>query len=539
MPYLAKASAIIKDCIKSAVFIDEKCWEPYTSKSENDIREENLSLELYNNFKSQSISLAIHKFKKEDSSNLKTKNYLFENRDLVLLDWKLDGESGEEYSLELLADIVERSHIHFCCIYTSEEDIDNVFDNLLSYFSSETHEKFENIRLELSDVEDEVFKILPNLKLISRQRNDKSSGIEVGKLIASHKELIGKIKAAVSTSDFKCALIKCGMAFENTIKAKNAHPCPTIISYDKKVIVINNTIVTILHKGTNDAAVLIEKMSNQISGSNNSFTQLLGLEMQNVFSRKASFVDAGLLSVSKESLLFHRKQLIEQDGEDLPFKDMIKELLIEQAKLYLRTEDLSLLDDNFLNQISGELPEPGIDEMVKMNVFYNSTKLKDSKSVNFGDVFFDEQNNYYICITSACDCLRPDKINNSFYFAKGEKESKREQAIELGDTAFFSYLPNDIIVRWSGVESGIDDKLHKFKPVYIKPESYVVPNNKLDEQQSIQMLFLDSSGAAKSITTKYVTTIKPVYAQRIANHAFSYPSRVGIDFVKTKKKKEK
>ncbi len=32
---------------------------------------------------------------------------------------------------------------------------------------------------------------------------------------------------------------------------------------------------------------------------------------------------------------------------------------------------------------------------------------------------------------------------------------------------------------------------------------------------------------------KYVTTLRQNYAQRIANHAFTYPTRVGVDFVTT------
>lgn len=535
MPYQTKATAIINESIRSAVFIDEKALEPYANKTEPEISEETLSLGLFNNFKSKNISLAIHKFNKADISNIETKNYLFKDRDLILLDWKLDGESGEEFSLNLLADLVERLHIHFCCIYTSEKDIDNVFHNILSYFSNETEETYNDIKLSLAEAEDEILGILSDLKTISAERQEKTVGPKIAELMKSKKDLIKTIKEATGISDLKCAIIKTAIAFDKTQKSKIARPCPDSISFNKKVLVIKNTIVTILNKGENDPKDLISKLSNQIIESKNSFTQLLGLEMQNVFSNKGAFIDSTLLAVSKETLLYHRKQLLEEEGDDLPFKELIKEVLLEHAKLNVRAEDLSLLEDGFLDTLSGaNIAIPHNDEMIKMNIFYNSSNLKDDKSVNFGDVFKDENNNYFICITALCDCLRPEKMKNSFYFAKGEKLTDKGAALKIGDTGFISYLTNNDIVRWSDVESGVDSDLRKYKPIYIKPELYNIPRYKFDAEGKVKINQLNEKGEVVTTTVSYISTIKPNYAQRIANHAFGYPIRVGIDFIKKK-----
>ena len=48
----------------------------------------------------------------------------------------------------------------------------------------------------------------------------------------------------------------------------------------------------------------------------------------------------------------------------------------------------------------------------------------------------------------------------------------------------------------------------------------------------IELYYLNKEGERKNNRVQYITTIRQNYAQRIANHAFSYPLRVGVDFVK-------
>ena len=123
--YEEAAQIIIKEAIKSAVFIDENAKEPFMS---GDFDESVRSEELYKDFKEKSISLDIYKY--NDATYQNQKEYLFSNRDLVLLDWKLDGDTGEDKSLAILSEVVRlQPHIHFCVIYTSERK-DVVLDNI-------------------------------------------------------------------------------------------------------------------------------------------------------------------------------------------------------------------------------------------------------------------------------------------------------------------------------------------------------------------------------------------------------------------------
>jgi imidazole glycerol phosphate synthase subunit HisF len=61
---------------------------------------------------------------------------------------------------------------------------------------------------------------------------------------------------------------------------------------------------------------------------------------------------------------------------------------------------------------------------------------------------------------------------------------------------------------------------------------FSVVDTQFNQNGEILLNFLKSDGEKDSFKAEYLTTIKSNYTQRIANHAFSYPIRVGVDFVK-------
>lgn len=524
MTYQETATQIIKDSIKSAIFIDENAQPFYAKASEPEILEERLSRELYSNFNQIGITFGIHKFAKGDEIDEDTVCNLFDRRDLILLDWKLDKNDGELLSLKLLSEIVGKDHIHFCVIYTKEKDaqIKEIYWNILSYFSGVNRAFCSEIELELADQEEEVRSLIPEIKYHSENRFNKSIGRERGLFLAKNKELVARSVEATHESDRLCALIKVGIAFSKEHKSEKQLPCPSMISPDHKTITINNTIITILNKDENKPDVLIENFSNQISESKNSFLQLLGLEAHKIFSKKAAFIDTEMLAISKEAFLYHRNQKKEEN-----FSEFIKEILIEKARLNFRDEELLLLNDELLDKM---VAENGIDkisdeEIKSMNIFYNSIRLEGNRKLNFGDVF-KIRDKYFICITALCDCKTPKK--NKFYFAEGRK-IKAQDAFELGDGAFISYLNQQEIVQWTDINQ--DKSKAHFMPVYIKPIQFTVPKNVIKDNK-LTLIRLTEDAQIKTVEVEYLTTIKQNYTQRIANHAFTHPVRVGIDFVK-------
>ena len=487
--YEETAHKIIKDAIRSAIFIDENAKEPY---SDDKSEEADRSISLYNQFKDNGISLSVYKY--SSTNYLTRRDYIFANRDLVLLDWKLEGDGhGGEKSLELLDEIVNRQkHIHFCVIYTSENK-DSVLRNILSYFSGSTKDEYDDIKI-------------TDHKMLCKE------------IFISNSELYTFICKNTGCDSSLCSLIKCGMAFDDdSIKSNVQEPCPSSIDSDLYTLCIENTIIIILNKEEVNPDILFRKFRDTISTYRWGVMQLAGLEMQNIQKKNSAFINSEILRVTRKALGYHKNEGVDN------FEDFLRNVMLEQQSLNLRDEKLTLVESIDSEEYDDKLK----DEYISMNIFYNSVCLKKNKPLSFGDVFRCD-GDFYICITALCDCARPEKRNNLFYFAKGTSITYND-ALKIGDEGFVSYLNRNECVRWN--LKGSSDN-----PVYIVPVSLLVPCNLIKEQkiEVKKLVFENETSEIKSYVFEYVTTIKQNYTQRIANHAFSHPVRVGIDFVKKK-----
>jgi hypothetical protein len=355
------------------------------------------------------------------------------------------------------------------------------------------------------------------------------------------KTVPNKLREITGEEDLTCAVIKASIALSDKVKSNEGLECPTFVDHDKKIVVINNTIITVLKKSDNNADVLLENFKNHIVADVDSFNQLLGIELYNHLYRSSAITNDLAISFPKDALVHHRKKL-KEDGIGYFFNSFMDEVLMEKISMSLRNRVSLLLDDVLLDNFESGLEEnySDLNSLHKMNVFYNSYYFdKEDQILNFGDVFLVEPNDnhkenpkYLICLTALCDCLRPqDKIKSNFYFAEGSN-IKNADALDLGDTAFISFLPNNITIKWTEITK--NELRNTYGPLYIKPLQYKVfeNENKFDKNNQIKVHYLDKAGQTKSEILTYIGTIRPNYAQRIANHAFSYPIRVGVDFVK-------
>ncbi|UTA67558.1 response regulator receiver domain [Emticicia sp. 21SJ11W-3] len=542
MTFEERAHIILKDSIKSAIYIDEKAKAFYQDVSiPENFTEEELSQNLYKNFKENGISLEVYKFENGAESNPNELNFIIDNRDFVILDWKLEGKDGELLSLKILDKVINTKHINFCSIYTSDNDIDNVLYNLISFFSSQTEEYYqivkEQIELEeypsqLNDIFHQININRSNLKEVRRLR---------GEIYRQDKEIVKKLNEITGEQDDTCAIIRSSISLLPTHKSETKLYCPSYINPNDKIIVINNTIITILNKDKNQADVLLENFKNHIINDVESYNQLLGIELYNHLFRTSAITNDSIMSFPKDALIYHRKKLKEIEIGHF-FKNFIDEILLEKISMSLRDRKSLLLDDQLLDEFESKFGKDYNDfgALHRMNVFYNSFYLnKIGQTINFGDVFLMEENEnhkekpkYLICLTALCDCLRPqDKIKSNYYFAEG-RPVKINIALDLGETAFISYLSNNVTILWSDIAQ--DENQQKYSPIYIKPIQYKVfeEENLINGDNQIRVHYLDKKGITKSEKLTYLGTIRPNYTQRIANHAFSYPIRVGVDFVK-------
>lgn len=561
--YSKKAFDILNSSINSIVFIDEKAKDFYSGTPvDNNIVEEKLSENLFKTFKQHGKSLAVHKFEPTDLIDDKILEYLFKGRDLILLDWELAEVAGHEHSLKLLNKAVNTPNINFCCIYSSSNSFSEIPGILNVYFSGFSKEEFEQIKNTYEYIEpNDIEEFWRNKKDIDKFFHDNS--------IVLDEFPVEKIKT--KSPQLVLEYIYASLMSERFVIPETAIGNHEVFNLGENSFIINNTFVLTLQKDVNEDAQceqLLRRIADIVITNTGSFFQLLGLEMQSVFNSNEKFIDETILRSSTEALFQFRNHI----EDDKIFGIIIKKLLIEQATLKLRTAKLELLKTDFLDFKSKELETkvPSNDDLFRLNVFYNAVSVKSLNSVdipnlNFGDIFKGANGDYYLCITALCDCYYPNKIESNFYFAKGKEFKDKETALKLGDTAFLSFLPNNKVVQWGDAESVKKEKVSKMdgesdgdfkyrkleleliatksflhKPFYIKPKVYNVENNKLIDNK-IRIWEITNKNTKDEFDQKlnyfdveYITTLRNDYTQRIANHAFGHPTRVGVDFVKFK-----
>ncbi|MET3535859.1 response regulator receiver domain [Chryseobacterium limigenitum] len=567
--YSQKAFDILNLSINNAIFIDEKAKDFYSgTEVDPNISEEKLSFDLFNTFKKNGKNLSVHKFEKSNLDDPNTIEYLFKGKDLILLDWELAELAGQEFSLKLLSKAISAPYINFCCIYSSSTNFNQIPLFLDTFFSGLSKEDFEKISNEYSFLEKDELRELLNKDEETITSANFESGLDLKNFPIEF--LKGREKS------YLVRLIHISLNIDQYILPDDSAMKYEVMNTGDNSFMINNTFVLTLKKDfteDSDITKLLTRISEVIIKNKGSFFQLLGLEMQSVFNSNERFIDETILKSSTEALFQFRNHL----SDDKIFGSIIKKLLIEQATLKLRTAKLELLKPEFLDFKSKDLKstKPTNDDLFQLNVFYNSVTVNGLNSdsvpnLNFGDIFKGAGKDYYLCITALCDCYYPDKIQSNFYFAKGLEFEDLEMALRLGDTAFLSFLPNGKVVLWGDKEivknpekakkredeSEEEFKLRKenehlkfeaqaykkflYKPFFIKPKVFNVENNKLVDKK---IRIWDITNKLKTgkvdqnlnyFDVEYITTLREDYAQRISNHAFGHPSRVGVDFVKIK-----
>lgn len=526
--YTAKASEIIRDSIKTAVYIDEKAWDPFSLEAyDTEINEHVISKNLLDQFKKDGIKLSVHKFVEGDeksSTDHSLKKYLFKNTNLVILDWNLDNDQNEHNysSLKLLNDIITQPNIHFCSIYSSDPDFDLIIKKTCSYFSGVSTEQYENIKRLIEPYEDAIT-LLKKID-ITKEANKQIIG-ELNKIDA--KILEGAFE--IVNKNYQALLIDLAISIDEDLpKAK------TPVNYYKEIIsnigneytlLINNTFVTILQKSKNTPEEFVNKFSSHISkDKEKSYFKLLGLDMQREFLEKGAFINPDILNINLNSFLDHRRKIKEKyDQEHFSFH--VKDVLLKNAEMNLSDSNLSFLDSSFLDSID-DMSEVDNDQLALINTFYNGAyNFKENRLLNFGDIFSND-GAYYLCVTALCDCItyieEEKEISNigfKYYFVKGSKLIEIEEGFSKGDGGYISYIDGKTCISWTQGE-------------YVKPFQLYIPNPHMMDKK---LNAFDFSRNPNEFVLEYKFTIKQNYAQRIANHAFSHPIRVGIDFLKISK----
>jgi len=569
MDFNTVAKEIVSDSICSALCIDNAFDEPYAPTDYPEKDSFKIPKELYESFKAQNCILDIYKYIDLKDWEGKRESIL-KNKDLLILDWELtDGDPPYKDALEILLEAVKTESLPFVYIYTQEIDLDKVILNICAYFSGTTSEdlrqKYESLCEELEDTTDipeveDSDKLLSGMKEICKEiliKGDLSEDIEDEIFGYLQKELdtdlggakryyrtlckIGQKHFETETRDdiFKPIgiILNPSHCREEPVSEIDIHP----ISDEQYAYLIHNTIVKISTKklstteGIKSDVVSPEEVYSDLSRTiwkrPRNFLALLGLEMRNLYRGRSSVIGKDLNEIDEIAFFKHQKSFEDTDEQER-FYEFLKNIWKEELSSFLLDQSpalFSVLDEyKNKNNIEDGLetlqknPEKFIDDLSKLNYYYSVLRFdwKNPRKIRFGDIFSitfekngdsEEDYSYLLCITSHCDCLRPQKVEDSLNFVGGKK-LKLKKGLEIGDSGCVSYIKANeeiVCIEWRKI-----------------PFTIHIALNGNDISKPIKCIF-----SGRDITLDYLATQKENYTQRIANAAFSYASRVGIELV--------
>lgn len=562
-----KKQEIISNAINAAICIDDKYVLPYSEAKQDDVNY-NDAKDLYQSFREQGkCALDIYKYIDIDTF-IRDKSYLLNHKELMILDWELNEEAQGiakfKDALKVLECAVSDKHIRCVTIYTQAEDLQLILLQIYSYFSrvysiDEINKKIEDIVEFIAGKIEEFSDIDDGLSFFKTLLNDKSSGFS--SLPEKNQDNILKdLKTAVTghvaVKDRKelCASIKDEMKRQLLQDEKLALSCYEIIQrkeiddykytsefphfvevYDGEYLLVDNTIIFVLNKRNTNVLSVYKRITEAIYNIPNHRTLLLSLMIRNILYDNVGISGKGLGKVTDKMLMHHWQSYEHQDIDDLiAFLVLcMKEDLAVSLNNNIDSEDLRELFD----LKAGEKIEADCKELALFNKIITFVDKKDlvnkkNHKLKTGDIFkltsrlyeptkkgervvadYDE---YLICITQGCDCLRAkNNICNNFAFAYGTtynvNMSTALRSIESDDK--YTIVNENTAIEWKD----------NFLTIHIE-------HNDFDVNNCISVNIDDST-----IELEYVGNLKDFYAQRIINKVFNHALRIGVDLPHYKK----
>ena len=515
--YNSIAEEIVSNSIKKAVFIDDDATLPFSKESISD----EFCSNLFNSFLSNNSVIDFFQYSKGENVNEKI---LSGRNDLIILDWELS-KATPKYAdtLEIIKAVISNESPHFLCIYTNEKSeafqdiIIKIKAHLNSYILQLTCEFYElQDYLDTCGLEFDVFSSRFNEQIKNYLLSEQSEEIKIKKEIDTElKKFLNDYfdDFQIKFSDFRKFCFNC-LGFSKEESEKVFY---TNVYKENNCIVANNTIILLVQKGEIEPENFIPGFSKSVLNIPHSYLTLVSLEYRNKFLEQSSFLGKELQKISENAFYHH---MIELGPE---FEDFIRELWKYDNTSFLNAFKSKIIEtfESFkkTNDVENKIKKDGelFKELAKLNSYYNiAPKLFNKGKLLFGDIFTIKNisNKVLLCITAHCDCLRPQKIKNNFFFIQGDIIELKKKHLEEADSDFKSFIiQNDkpIVINWGAC----------------KPFTLYVSDESNTKESSIKVLMNN-----EKIELNYLCTLKENYTQRIANNAFVNASRVGISFAK-------
>lgn len=536
---------IISSSIRSAVCIDDEYPEPYQEIPEESKLQKQAPKILYQSFRENGkCDLDIYNFKGYESFK-QAKEYLFSNKELLILDWELQPETQVKYddSLKILLDAVHNDFIQFAAIYTQEPDTQAIAYKIYSFFysTSTKEEKAKRYEMYSSTINDFLIRkecdcTVDDLeKIIKEDLPGYTLYPDKQKVIKT--DIVRKIQQLIKSvwSEFcpifdslKMSVHDFLIWYENYIndlpslrEGNENFFIKPITKIGLPGLLINNTIIFILEKqqiGTNKGITpdkLYQQTCEIISKIPNAKSLLLALRLKEILYRKLAVLGKGLGGIDEEALTYHANNYEENTGEN-KFEYLVSCLSAHVTQHIIENIKLNELEKIF----SEKSPKPSKEKLAALNSFLTFTKANSvpNHQIKPGDIFQLQEPvtrkgkpepyiEYIICVSQSCDCLRPaEKLSYNFSFTGG-KTTELDIAVRNVETDHFSFINDNKAIQWN----------LKLFTIYI--EQYIFDTN--------MPLPVIINGQANELV--YIGNQKEIFTQRLINATFNIALRMGID----------
>ncbi|MCP4147183.1 MAG: hypothetical protein GY757_05480 [bacterium] len=502
----------------------------------------------------------------------KESEFIFKNRDLLILDWELS-KGGIKFAnaLHILKEAVESPNLAFVIIYTHEADLDGIEMQIRSFFNQKAEsntvreQRYEQLLARLDDefffVEEDhgvpdkaeaffgdrkIKEILkefvltgPSDKALKKFKADIRQCFSTPKIGKEFLDLFEQsLKELYMCNDLFKGCEQIQFLYNNTYIARKTYsslPNCEKICEQAHALWVNNTYITIFDKRRDSTSpdAVYTCFANQLCSKPGNILTLIALEMKNNFRENSGKVGKGLLAIDELAFFYHQANL----GDNEEFYDFLRNNWKHQvASFHLGTDsnvfpvmEEYVKKNRIAEGVKLAKQKPGfLEELAKLNFQYSfhHSDRKDSDYLRFGDIFSFRESmedgiieSFLLNITPHCDCLRPEKINYNFHFVAGvEKEQKHALLNATSEKEYFSFLfrnDNSLCISW-----------------ITKPFTIFIPEEK-GRISAIKIIKVKIEDKVKYLV--YEGSLLENYTQRIANKSFAQASRVGVDLAEYRK----
>ena len=521
---------IIRESMRHILCIDDEFIGPYDVEAIRSAKEGQLefSKSVYENLQNGCGShVDILKYDRAIEENEWTR--MLSDRDLLVLDWELEGENSES-TLKIIRQALKQ-RIPFICIYTNSPNIEKIYSDIAGYFSGYSKETLGEIcdKWESVGVDQDVFGPQINDLFAEREKNKnipKKLQEDIQRELDFDDELVKKqlkeLKYKEKDSWYPLYLKWNQMLLPEIVLSKAERT-------EKDAIIIDGMLIVCFTKEgveTENAVKpeqLLGVLAKNIIGMPNSIFDIIWLKYSNAL-RNITQNRIDLFSqMDARALGYFSKNLLEDEEE---FNHSMKTLFRDEIMDALEGEDTKLeeeliehIKESYQDIIPGNIAEQiaELNEKIMMNHIYSKSK----HLIDFGDILESKkekedgtkEREFWLCITAKCDCCRPQNIEYDYLFVKGTKKGKYSEAIKDAEgkqQSFVSTKEGIIVVSWKELN---------LRSIYITSK-----NNVLEKPGDC----INGNYRGENIQFTYLGNMKENYTQRVANEAFSHANRVGI-----------